>query len=153
MDNRNYSDNSPEENFDISEEEKAYIKKMLERLLELGFAAVYGDEDNSEEPVIFDHEDRKHICKAVCCSFIFALTKKEVEKGIIKWNPKRPYFIAHDEDGYCPHLNRQNLLCEIWNDRPERCRKYDCRKDPNVWLDWDKKIINAEVFSHLPQKT
>lgn len=153
MDDRNYSDNPLEENFEISEEEKAYIKKMLERLLELGFAAVYGDEDNSEKPVIFDHEDRKHICKAVCCSFIFALTKKEVEKGIIKWNPKRPYFIAHDEDGYCLHLNRESLLCEIWNDRPERCRKYDCRKDPNVWLDWDKKIINAEVFSHLPEKT
>lgn len=153
MDNRNYSDNSPEENLEVSEEEKAYIKKMLERLLELGFAAVYGDEDNSEEPVIFNHENRKHICKAVCCSFTFALTKKEVEKGIIKWNPKRPYFIAHDEDGYCPHLNRETLLCEIWNDRPERCRKYDCRKDPNVWLDWDKKIINTKVFSHLPQKT
>lgn len=147
----NSEDNSDEE-IVISEEERAYIRKMLEKLIDLGMAAVYGDEDDSEEFAVFDHEGRKDSCKAICCSFVFALTKEEVEKGIVKWNPKRPYFIARDEDGYCPHLNRETLKCEIWDDRPLRCRKYDCRKDPNIWLDWEKGIINRDAFRHLPKK-
>jgi len=135
----------------VSEEERADIKKMIERLMEKGFFVVYGDEADEEKTVLFDPGGRKELCKAICCSSVFALTKKEVEKGIIKWNPKRPYFIARDEDGYCPHLDRKSLLCKIWEDRPERCRKYDCRKDQNVWIDWKGNTINKDVFKHLPK--
>jgi hypothetical protein len=135
----------------VSEEERAYIKKMIERLMEKGFFVVYGDEADEEKNVLFDPGGRKELCKAICCSFVFALTKKEVDKGIIKWNPKRPYFIARDEDGYCPHLDRKSLLCKIWKDRPERCRKYDCRKDQNVWIDWKGKVLNKDLFKHLPK--
>jgi hypothetical protein len=134
---------------DLSEEERAYIKKMLERFMELGIGAVYGDEDNSEDTVLFDCDDRKEFCKAVCCTFVFALTKDEAQKKIIKWNPKRPYFIARDNDGYCPHLDRESLRCKVWEERPERCRKYDCRKDPQVWIDPEGKVINEKVFNHL----
>lgn len=74
-------------------------------------------------------------CKAKCCTFIFALTKEEVKKGLVKYNKDKPYFIARDMDGYCPHLNRDNLNCEVWNDRPLRCRRYDCRGDRNAWTD------------------
>ncbi|MBE0425507.1 MAG: YkgJ family cysteine cluster protein [Nitrospirae bacterium] len=144
--------NVNEEDIPISEEERAYIKKMLQKLIKFGMAGIYGDEDNKEEEVLYDHDGRKDICKAVCCSFNFALTKEEVEKGIIKWNREWPYFISKDEDGYCSHLNRETLVCEIWEDRPQRCRKYDCRKDPNVWNDWEKGIINKEAFKHLPEK-
>lgn len=140
-----------EEEETISEEQRAYMKKMIERLMEKGIFVVYGDESDEEKTVLFDPECKKEVCKTVCCSFVFALTKKEVEKGIIKWNPKRPYFIARDNDGYCPHLDRESLLCKIWEDRPERCRKYDCRKDQNVWIDWEKKVLNKDVFKHLPE--
>jgi Fe-S-cluster containining protein len=136
----------------LSEEEKAYIKKMLERLMELGVGAVYGDEDDTEETVLMNCEENKKICRGICCSFIFALTKEEANKETIKWNPKRPFFIARDEDGYCPHLDRESLNCKIWGKRPERCRKYDCRKDKNVWADQEKKILNKDVFKHLPKK-
>lgn len=134
----------------LSEEQWAYIQKMLERLMELGIGVVYGEEEDTEH-VIVDPGDRKDLCRAVCCSFVFALTKKDVEKGIIKWNPKRPYFIARDEDGYCIHLNRATLMCTMWEDRPERCRKYDCRKDSNVWIDWEKKILNPSALDNLPR--
>ncbi len=137
---------------EISEEQKAYIKKMLKKLMELGIGAVYGDEDDGENAVAFAHEERLSICKAVCCSFIFALTKEEVQKGLIRWDPQRPYFIDIDEDGYCHHLNRETFTCTILDERPQRCHKYDCRKDPNVWLDWDNRIINPSVFDHLPKK-
>ncbi|MEW6002605.1 MAG: YkgJ family cysteine cluster protein [Nitrospirota bacterium] len=149
MDEKSDLDQSGEEVV-LSEEERDYIKKMILRMMELGMFAVYGDEDNTEETVLFDPGERKEICRAVCCSFVFALTKEEVKKGIIKWDPKRPYFIARDEDGYCPHLDRKTLKCMIWEDRPKRCQKYDCRKDPNVWINWEKKIINKEIFKHLP---
>jgi len=136
----------------ISEEERTYMRKMIEKLMEKGIFVVYGDESNEEKTVLFDPKGRKELCKAICCSFVFALTKKEVQKGIIKWNPKRPYFIARDDDGFCPHLDRESLLCKIWEDRPERCRKYDCRKDQNVWIDWKGKVLNKGVFKHLTKK-
>jgi Fe-S-cluster containining protein len=133
----------------FTEEQRAYIRIMVEKLLEKGILAVYGDEDKAAEPVILDEDGRREICRSVCCSMVFALTKADVEKGVAKWNPRRPYFIARDEDGYCVHLNRNTLTCAIWKDRPERCRNYDCRKDVDVWTDWERKIINKNVFGHL----
>jgi Fe-S-cluster containining protein len=146
------ADDSDEE-AGVTEEQRAYIREMVERLMEKRIFVVYGDEDGTEEVSEFDHEGRKDTCKAVCCSFVFALTKKDVEKGIAQWNPKRPYFIARDADGFCPHLNRANLMCMIWDDRPERCRNYDCRKDKNVWDDWEKETLNRDAFRHLPEKS
>jgi hypothetical protein len=137
---------------ELSEEQQAYIKKMLKRLMELGIGAVYGDEDDSENAVAFSHGERLSVCRAVCCSFIFALTKEEVQKGLIRWDSQRPYFVHIDKDGYCHHLNRETFICTIWDERPQRCRKYDCRKDPNVWLDWDHRVINPRVFDHLRKK-
>ncbi len=142
---------TPDDDQELSEEQRAYIQKMLERLMELGIGAVYGVEEANDE-VMIDHGERLSICRAVCCSFIFALTKEEVQKGHVQWNRKRPYFIARDEDGFCPHLDRETFRCNIWEERPERCRQYDCRKDPNVWLDWEKKVINPNAFDHLPSK-
>jgi Fe-S-cluster containining protein len=138
----------PEE--ELTEEQREYIKKMIEKLMEKQILVVYGDEDNTEEITIFGDEERRHICGSICCSFTFALTKRDVEEGFARWNPKRPYFIAREADGYCPHLDRKTLLCTIWEHRPERCRKYDCRNDNTVWIDWEKKIINQNIFGHLP---
>lgn len=143
--------NKAEEQEELPEEQRAYIKKMIEKLMEKKILVVYGDEDEKDETVVFDEGGRRELCRAICCSFIFALTKKDVEKGIVKWNPKRPYFIAREEDGYCPHLDRETLMCKVWEDRPERCKNYDCRKDTNVWIDWEKKILSKDVFKHLPK--
>jgi len=143
--------NKAEEQEELPEEQRAYIKKMIEKLMEKKILVVYGDEDEKDDTVVFDEGGRRELCRAICCSFIFALTKKDVEKGVVKWNPKRPYFIAREEDGYCPHLDRETLMCKVWEDRPERCKNYDCRKDTNVWIDWEKKILSKDVFKHLPE--
>lgn len=136
----------------LSEEERAYIREMVERLMEKGILVVYGDEEEGAMTICYDDGGRKRQCKAVCCSFIFALTRRDVEKGVAKWNPKRPYFIARDEDGYCPHLDRETMLCTIWDDRPERCKHYDCRNDKTVWEDWERRILSGNVFDHLPRR-
>lgn len=124
---------------------------LAERLMELGIGVVHGDEEDTEETALIDCEERKGLCRAICCSFVFVLTKKEVQKGIIRWSTKRPYFIARDYNGYCLHFDREHLRCKIWEDRPRRCQKYDCRRDPNVWTDWEGKILNRDIFKHLPQ--
>jgi hypothetical protein len=147
---KNYTTNVDEEE-ELTEEQRTYMKEMIQKLMEKGIFVVYGDEEETAETVVIEKMGSREFCKSICCSFIFALTKKDVEKGIVKWNPKRPYFIARDEDGFCPHLDREKLTCTIWEDRPERCRNYDCRKDQNVWLNWENKILNKDVFEHLPK--
>lgn len=148
-DNKKLSRSQENDEVILSEDEKRDSIKMLERLMELGLFEVWGDEDDSEETVLLDCEDRKQYCRAICCSFIFALTKEEQQRGIIHWNPKRPYFIARDDDGYCPHLDRTSLKCTIWEERPTRCQKYNCCKEGNIWIDFEKKIISEEAFKHL----
>ena len=137
----------------MTDEERSHLKNILEKLMESGSLAVYGDEDSTNEPVSSHCCGRRKTCKSICCSFIFALTKEEVAKGIVKWNQKRPYFIAREKDGFCPHMDRRRLRCCIYKDRPRRCRKYHCYNDQNVWLDWEKGILNSTVFDHLPKKT
>jgi hypothetical protein len=142
--------NHEDEEGEMTEEQRAYMKEMIQKLMEKGIFVVYGDEDGAGE-IIFEESGRRELCRSICCSFTFALTKKDVEKGVVKWNPKRPYFVARDEDGYCPHLDRKTLLCTIWEDRPERCRNYDCRNELIVWDNWERKILNKDVFNHLPE--
>jgi hypothetical protein len=115
-----------DQEINIPEEELERIVSAMMKTLEMGICAVYGDEDDDVPDAAVDCESRLPECRAKCCTYHFALTKDEVRRGIIKHDPKRPFFIARDEDGYCPHLNRTTLRCRVWQDRPLRCRRYDC---------------------------
>jgi Fe-S-cluster containining protein len=119
------------ERLPISEEEKDRLVSILKKTMELGLAAVYSQED-SESDAVVDCQSRLTWCRSICCTFNFALTKDEVKRGLIKHDPDRPFFIASDKDGYCPHLERGILRCSVWADRPMRCRKYDCTGDSDV---------------------
>lgn len=112
---------------ELSPEERAYASRMLVRLMELGIGAVYADEEDGEEAPV-DCGERLGRCRAACCTLNFALTKGEVEEGSVAHDPKRPFFIKREEDGYCAHIERDTLRCRIWPRRPARCRKYDCRR-------------------------
>ncbi len=113
----------------LSGEEQKHLIAVMEKMLEMGIGAVYGEEDEGEADAEVDCKARLSECRSRCCTYHFALTKAEVEKGRIRHNPKRPFFIAREADGYCPHLDRRSLLCRVWADRPLRCRRYDCRRD------------------------
>jgi len=119
----------------LSRDEKVRIVKVLEKMMEMGIGAVYGDEDDDVADADVPCGKLVKHCQAKCCSFIFALTKDEVDRGLIKYNRDKPFFIARDDDGFCPHLDRDTLACEVWYDRPLRCRRYDCRDDREVWPD------------------
>lgn len=79
-----------------------------------------------------DCENRLHLCKAACCRLPFALSKQDVQEGIVRWDLGQPYFNARDERGYCTHLEKGTCRCIIYHHRPIPCRGYDCRKDNRV---------------------
>ena len=138
-DSRN--DSSPPDDLNdlnISDEEKQRIVNLLNRMIALGFASIYGEEDEDVPDVRVDCPSRIHSCRAACCSLSFALTNDEVKKGIVKHTHDKPFFIARNADGYCTHLDISTLTCTIWEDRPLRCRRYDCREDDQV-----KKILDC----------
>ncbi len=119
----------------LSREEKLHIISVMEKMMDLGMAAVFGDESEEQPDSHFPCDKYLDQCQAKCCSFIFALTHEEVEKDVIAWNKDKPYFIARDEDGFCPHLDRQTRRCKEWDNRPLRCRRYDCRDDNIIEID------------------
>ncbi len=53
-----------------------------------------------------DCENRVHLCEAACCRLPLALSKEDVQEGMIRWDLGQPYLIARGKDGYCTHLER-----------------------------------------------
>ena len=49
-------------------------------------------------------ENRIPLCKAACCRLPLALSKEDVQEGIVRWDLGHPYLIAQDKDGYCVHI-------------------------------------------------
>jgi hypothetical protein len=120
----------------IPEDKRGRVLEMLaafEKTLERGVAAIYGDEAEDEPDA--DVACGRHLasCGARCCTLMFALTPAEVELDVVQYNSARPFFIARDLDGLCPHLDRQSLQCQVWQDRPLRCRRYDCCDNRDIW--------------------
>jgi hypothetical protein len=117
----------------MSSEQRNKLLSIMEKMIDMGMAAVYGEEDDDVPDADVNCAKCIPYCKARCCTLIFALTKDEVDVGNIKYNQQRPFFIARDEDGYCPHMDRKTFSCMNWENRPLRCRRYECRDDKNIW--------------------
>lgn len=137
---------------ELDDLKKSTAERLVEKFKRSGIGLVYqeGEQDKYE----FEHEshvdcaNRTHICKAVCCKFPFALSKQDVEEGKIKWDFHHPYMIAHDEEGYCVHLDRETFECTVRDHRPIPCRACDCRdnKKWQVWLNFEGMEINQELL-------
>ncbi len=112
--------------------ERAKILSKALKMMVMIDGKVYGVEDESEPDAEVDCESKIEVCRAICCTYAFSLTQEEVKKGFIKYNAERPFYIARDADGYCPHLDRTTFQCSIHDKRPLRCRKYACK--PGSWL-------------------
>ena len=117
----------------MSPEQRKKLLSIMEKMIDMGMAAVYGDEEDDVPEAKVHCDQCIPDCQARCCSLIFALTKDEVKAGMVQYNKTRPYFIAHEDDGYCAHHIRHSYHCSIWENRPLRCRRYDCRDDKNIW--------------------
>ena len=115
-----------QDNLQISDQERQRIISILNKMLEMGIGSIYGQEDEGLPDAVLDCRSRIQDCRAACCTLTFALTRDEVLKGNIKHNPEKPFFISRNTDGYCTHLDRSSMECTVWNDRPLRCRRFDC---------------------------
>ena len=110
----------------LNEEEKRRILAVAcERMVLIG-GCLYGLEDDAEQDAFCDCLSKLETCRALCCTYVFALTREEVRKGVVAFNKERPYYIARDPDGYCPHLDRATYRCSVHERRPLRCRRYKC---------------------------
>jgi Fe-S-cluster containining protein len=125
-----------------------------------------GDKYAESENVEIDCHNRVHLCKARCCTFRFFLTKQDLDEGVARWDYGNPYWIKQGADGYCVHSESQTRACTIHPQRPHVCRKYDCRHDSRIWIDFENYIpaplpplekqlpvAMAEVALHEDDKT
>lgn len=77
------------------------------------------------------------LCGARCCRrFDIELSRQDVEDGL-RWELEAPYLLAR-EGQRCFYLGESG--CTIYERRPAPCRSYDCREDPRVWLDFERRI-------------
>ena len=108
-------------------------------------AMIRDDAADEKKPVIaIDCQARLQLCKSACCKLQFALNIPELEQAEIKWDLGRPYFIRHDSNGYCSHLNCSSGSCDVYEKRPGVCRDYSCTEDKRIWTDFDKMELNHE---------
>ncbi|MFO1429743.1 MAG: YkgJ family cysteine cluster protein [Candidatus Competibacteraceae bacterium] len=143
-----------EEKGNLNIQELDERKKVVAKRLGNRFAAFDGgvaiqesnyDKYTVPQQVEIDCASRINQCKALCCKMVFPLARQDIEEGIIHWELSRPYVIAKGSDGYCHHLDRENLRCTVHARRPLPCRVYDCRQDRRIWLDFERRIVNTEI--------
>lgn len=118
-----------------------YVERGMAVAMQEFAVSKYAFQDGAE----IDCENRVHLCQAACCRLPLALSREDVQEGVVRWDLGQPYIIARDEDGYCTHLNRQTSRCTIYNRRPIPCRGYDCREDRRIWLDFEDKVVNPRI--------
>lgn len=140
---------------ELDERKKQVAERLVRKFKEGGVGLMCQDPEHDKytfkHEALVDCRSRLHICKAICCKFPFALSRQDVEEGIIRWDFGRPYLIAHDSDGYCVHLDRKTYQCTVHENRPVPCRGFDCKDNEKwkVWVDYEKKIINQKLIEQI----
>ncbi|MBW2663024.1 MAG: YkgJ family cysteine cluster protein [Deltaproteobacteria bacterium] len=140
---------------ELDERKKHVAGRLVQNFVESGIGLMY--QDIESDKYIFEHEakvdcqSRLPFCKAICCKFPFALSRQDVEEGIVKWEFARPYLINHDPEGYCSHLDRETYRCTVHENRPLPCRGFDCQDNEKwqVWVDYEKRVVNHELMEQI----
>jgi len=140
---------------ELDERKMKVAERLVKKFVESGIGFMYQDPEydkyNFKHETNVDCKSRLHICEAICCRFPFALSRQDMEEGIVRWDFGKPYLIARGDDGYCVHLNRETYQCTIYENRPVPCRGFDCKDNEKwkVWLDYNKKTINPELIEKI----
>ena len=76
-----------------------------------------------------------------------------MEAFFICWEFGRPYLIIHDNDGYCVHRDRERYKCTVYEHRTVPCMGFRCQDNEKwqVWLDYEKKVINPELMEQIDE--
>jgi len=99
-----------------------------------------GDKYADGQGIDVDCPSLLHLCQSRCCTFKFYLTKQDLDEGVARWDYGNPYWIRQRLDGYCVHCLADGRGCSIYANRPHVCRRFDCRSDKRIWLDFEKRI-------------
>ncbi len=140
---------------ELDERKKQVVQRLVNRFVESGMGLMYQDPEYDkytfDKEADVDCQSRLDVCKAVCCKLPFALSKQDVEEGIIRWEFGRPYLIAHGEDGYCVHLDRNTHRCTVHEQHPVPCRGFDCKDNKRweIWTDYANKICDPELVERI----
>lgn len=142
---------------ELEERKKKVAEQLIRKFEESRIGLLY--QEPEEDKYVFKPkreihcEDRLPVCKALCCKIPFALSKQDVEEGIVRWEFGRPYLIAHDGDGYCVHLDRKSCRCTIYEQRPVPCRGFHCADNERwtVWQDYEGQVINPDFFIKIDE--
>lgn len=77
------------------------------------------------------------LCKARCCSFEVALSTQDLDEGQLRWRYATPYLLERKDSGMCSY--HDGAGCTAYHARPATCRRYDCRGDARVWVDYERR--------------
>ncbi len=121
-------------------------RRLIDRLLEHQARAgktvrlrVVGDKHQTPGPDI-DCASRLHLCKARCCTLQVELAREDIDDGI-RFDVDNPYVLVREADGWCHYIDRAaGGGCTIYDKRPATCRKFDCRQDKRIWVDFEAGI-------------
>jgi len=61
--------------------------------------------------------------------------------------------IAQVDDGYCIHLDRETYKCTVYEHRTVPCRGFGCQDNEKwqVWMNYEKKVINPELMEQIDE--
>ncbi len=111
-----------------------------------------GDDKYTVEGATPPCEELIPICQARCCKLTFSLSTADLDEGVIRWDYGQPYLIRQREsDGKCVHNDPASGFCTVHQYRPRGCRIYDCRNDPRIWTDYEKRIPAPEIQGKPPE--
>jgi Fe-S-cluster containining protein len=117
--------------------------RVLERERKRVQLQVHMDPDSdkyaAKSPADLDCKALLPICKARCCQLTFALSKQDLDEGVVRWRYGRPYLILR-QDNRCAHQEADGG-CGVYEHRPRTCRVYDCRTDKRIWEDFEKRVL------------
>jgi len=134
---------------ELNERKRQVAQRLVEKLEDDGTGVMLQqpeiDKYAFEGGAQIDCENRVKLCRAACCRLRFALSKQDLEEGVVQWELSRPYLIRRGSDGYCGHFERDSQSCTIYQQRPVPCRAYDCRGDKRIWADFEKKVVSPEL--------
>ncbi len=135
---------------ELDERKRIVGQRLVEQFKRDGNGVMLQDPDydkyHFDQQVTLDCGERVALCRAACCRLPFALSKQDIREGIVQWDFGQPYLIAHDGNGTCSHLDPETRCCTVWAQRPVPCRGYDCRNDRRIWLDYERKVVNPEIY-------
>lgn len=75
---------------ELDNRKREVAERLVKRFAESGVGLMVQDPEHDK--YTFEHEarvdcqSRLPICKSICCKFPFALSRQDVEEGIIRWN-------------------------------------------------------------------